>query len=103
MLFISSNLWGKQRKSVVRKVADRKKDAQRGDTGIAKSCLTLCDPMKCSQPCSSVHGISQARIQSGFPFPSPGVLMDTGIGHILPPAWQADSLPLTSREAVIQG
>ena len=27
-----------------------------------KSCLTLCDPMDYSQPDSSVHGISQARI-----------------------------------------
>ena len=28
----------------------------------AKSCLTLCDPMDCTLPGSSVHGISQARI-----------------------------------------
>ena len=28
----------------------------------ARSCLTLCDPMNCSQPGSSVHGILQARI-----------------------------------------
>ena len=27
-----------------------------------QSCPTLCDPMDCSPPCSSVHGISQARI-----------------------------------------
>ena len=29
---------------------------------VAKSCLTLCDPMDCGLPDSSVHGISQARI-----------------------------------------
>ena len=29
---------------------------------VAKFCLTLCDPMDCSLPCSSVHGISQARV-----------------------------------------
>ena len=29
---------------------------------ISQSCLTLCDPMDCSPPGSSVHGISQARI-----------------------------------------
>ena len=29
---------------------------------VAKSCLPLCDPMDCSTPSSSVHGISQARI-----------------------------------------
>ena len=28
----------------------------------AQSCLTLCDPMDCSPPGSSVHGFSQARI-----------------------------------------
>ena len=28
----------------------------------AQSCLTLCDPMDCSPPGCSVHGISQARI-----------------------------------------
>ena len=28
----------------------------------AQSCLTLCDPMDCSPPDSSVHGIFQARI-----------------------------------------
>ena len=28
----------------------------------AQSCLTLCDPMDCSSPGSSVHGIYQARI-----------------------------------------
>ena len=29
---------------------------------IAKLCLTLCDPMDCSLPGSSVHGILQARV-----------------------------------------
>ena len=29
---------------------------------VAKSCLTLWDPIDCSPPGSSVHGISQARI-----------------------------------------
>ena len=29
---------------------------------VAQSCLILCDPMKYSPPCSSVHGILQARI-----------------------------------------
>ena len=28
---------------------------------LPQSCLTLCDPMDCSPPSSSVHGISQAR------------------------------------------
>ena len=29
---------------------------------VTQSCLTLCDPMDCSLPGSSVHGILQARI-----------------------------------------
>ena len=40
---------------------------------------TLCDPMDCSQPGSSVHGILQQGYWSGLPFPSPGHLPDPGI------------------------
>ena len=29
---------------------------------VAQSCPTLCDPMDCSPPGSSVHGILQARV-----------------------------------------
>ena len=29
---------------------------------VAQSCPTLCDPMDCSPPSSSVHGILQARV-----------------------------------------
>ena len=29
---------------------------------VAQSCPTLCDPIDCSPPGSSVHGILQARI-----------------------------------------
>ena len=29
---------------------------------VTQSCLTLCDPMDCSIPASSVHGIFQARV-----------------------------------------
>ena len=37
---------------------------------VAQSCPTLCDPMDCSPPGSSVHGILQARIleQVAIPF-----------------------------------
>ena len=31
------------------------------ESEIAQSCPTLCDPMDCSPPDSSVHGILQAR------------------------------------------
>ena len=59
---------------------------------VPQSCLTLYDLLHCSSLGSSVHGISQARILSGLPFPSPGVLPDPGIkpGST---ALQADTLP----------
>ena len=31
------------------------------ESEVAQSCPTLCHPMDCSLPCSSVHGIFQAR------------------------------------------
>ena len=46
---------------------------------VAQSCLTLWDPMDCSLPGSSVHGIFQARILSGLPLFSPEDLPDSGI------------------------
>ena len=39
---------------------------------VAKLYPTLCDSKVCSPSGSSVHGISQARILSELPFPSPG-------------------------------
>ena len=39
-----------------------------------QSCLTLCDPMDCSLPGSSVHGILQARILEWVAMPSSGDL-----------------------------
>ena len=33
----------------------------KGKVKVAQSCLTLCDPMDCSPPGSSIHGILQAR------------------------------------------
>ena len=62
-------------------------------SSATQSCLTLCDPMDCSPPGSSVHGILQARIL-GLPFPSPGDLPDPGI-EPASPALQVDSLLLS--------
>ena len=45
---------------------------------VAQSCLTLCNPMDCSPPGSSVCGILQARILEWQLFPSPGHLPDPG-------------------------
>ena len=37
---------------------------------LLQSCLTLCDPMDCTLPDSSVHGILQARILEWIAMPS---------------------------------
>ena len=37
-------------------------DSQQSENEIAQSCPTLCDPIDCRLPGSSVHGIFQARI-----------------------------------------
>ena len=48
-------------------------------TKSLQSCPTLCNPMDCSLPGSSVPGIFQARILSGLTFPPPGYLPSPGI------------------------
>ena len=45
----------------------------------AQSYLTLCAPMDCGPPGSSVHGIFQARILEWVAFPTPGDLPDPGV------------------------
>ena len=44
-----------------------------------QSCPTLCDPIDCSPPGSSVHGILQTRILEWVAMPSPGNIPDPGI------------------------
>ena len=34
----------------------------KSESEVAQSCLTLCDPMDCRPPGSSIHGIFQARV-----------------------------------------
>ena len=59
-------------------------------------CLTLCDPMDCSPPGSSVHGFFTQEYWSGLPCRPPGDFPHPGIelGSPAAPAFQADSLPL---------
>ena len=55
---------------------------------VAQLCPTLRDPMNCSPPGFSVHGILQARILEWAAIP-----FSRGTSHLL--HWQADSLPLS--------
>ena len=61
----------------------------------AQSCLTLCGPMDCSPPVSSVEFFRQVY-WSGLPFPTLGDLPDPGIKPVslVSPALAGSSLPL---------
>ena len=60
---------------------------------VARLCPTLCNPMDCSPPGSSVHVILQARILDWVAMPSfRGSLPNPGIKP-RSPALQVDSLP----------
>ena len=64
---------------------------------VAQSCPTLCDPVDCSPPDSSVHGSLQARILEWIAISFSGDLSDPGIKPGSP-ALQADSLPSELQE-----
>ena len=53
---------------------------------IPQPCPTLCNPMGCSPPGSSVHWISQARTLEWLPIPPSGDLPDLGIQPMSPAA-----------------
>ena len=63
---------------------------------LLQSCLTLCDPMDCSPPSSSVHEILQARILEWVAMPSSRESSDPGIEpvSVMSPALGGRSLPL---------
>ena len=58
---------------------------------VTQLCPTLCNPMDCSLPGPSVHGILQARILEWVTMPSSRDLPDPEIGPGSP-ALQTDSL-----------
>ena len=42
----------------------------KSESEVAQSCLTLSDPMACSLPGSSIHGIFQARVLESVTVPA---------------------------------
>ena len=58
---------------------------------VTQLCPTLCDPMDCNPPGSSVYEILQARILEWVAIPFSGDVHDPGIAP-KSPALQADSL-----------
>ena len=65
------------------------------ESEVAQSCPALCDPMACSRPGSSVHGILQATILEWVVIPCSRDLQNPGM-EPGSPTLQADSLPLAS-------
>ena len=47
---------------MVREVGEEQSEAEEKESEVAQLCLSLCNPVDCSPPCSSVHGIFQARV-----------------------------------------
>ena len=64
---------------------------------VAQPCLTLCDPMDCSRPGSSVHGTFQQEYWNWLLFSYLGALPDPGIEPTYP-ALRIDFLPSELRE-----
>ena len=62
------------------------------ESEVAQSCLTLFNPMDCSLPGSSIHGIFQARILVWVAISFPRDLPDPGIKP-WSPALQTEGLP----------
>ena len=58
---------------------------------VTQLCLILCNPVDCSPPGSSVHGVLQARMLKCVAIPFPGDCADPGFKP-KSPAFQADSL-----------
>ena len=54
------------------KLKKDKKKKKKSEREVAQSCPTPGDPMDCSLPGSSVHGIFQARVLNGVLLPSLG-------------------------------
>ena len=60
----------------------------KSESEVAQSCPTPSDPMDCSLPASSVHGILQARVLECVPLPSPVHQLEltkppSGVIHLL--------------------
>ena len=62
---------------------------------ILHLCLTLCNPMDCSPPGSSVHGILQARTLECIAISFSRGSFRTRDVTCIPSHWQVDSLPLS--------
>ena len=49
----------------------------KSESEVAQSCPTLSNPVDCSPPGSSVHGVFQARVLERVPSPAPTIMPST--------------------------
>ena len=59
----------------------------KSESEVAQSCLTLSDPMDCSLPGSSIHGIFQARVLEWGAIAFSHLYMTTGKNHSFNYTW----------------
>ena len=84
--------WGPQQRKVHRGASGHRLRGYGAQFSlVAQSCPTLCDPIDCSTPGSSVHGIFQARIMEWVAIPFSRDFPDPGV-ESRSPALKADSL-----------
>jgi len=81
--------WGYKELDLTEQVNNNKPTGE--EIEVAQSCLTLCDPVDCSPPGSSIHGIHQARILEWVAISFSRGLPNPGIKH-RSPTLQADAL-----------
>ena len=67
---------------------------EKSEREVAQLCPTLCDPMDCGLPGSTVHGFSRQEYWSGVPLPSPLFFLNSNnstFGHETLTPWGISS------------
>ena len=83
--------WPRFRKETVLRILWEKISLSKESVSVTQLYPTLCDPIDCSPPGSSVHGVLQRRVLEWVAMPSLGDHPDLGT-EPRSPAMQADSL-----------
>ena len=65
----------------------------KSESEVAQSCPTLSDPMDCSPPGSSTHGIFQARVLEWVSLPSPRLILKKVAKTIWPFRYDLNQIP----------
>ena len=73
----------------------------KSESEVAQSCPTLSDPMDCSLPGSSIHGIFQARVQEWMPLPLLWVTTSQQLSQLYQPAATENVIRFASKSPLI--